>query len=137
MSNSCVNSPNNKREYISDIGEILVKDYGKKKYYKPKEVKEAHKKSNWVEVLDFSCWAMSTFSSHTDFDKYHESVGEVCDYVKMKAEMLNGISTSSISNWTEIPDLDFDSSWLDFGDVFEGVFEGIGDVVGGIFDGLS
>src|SRR6187549_577870 len=84
-------APPDKRKYISDLGKILVVDYGKKKYYKPEEVKKAHKKSRWSSV-DFSCWGMSTYASHFDFDAYHHQVGETCDYTSMKAEMLEGIS---------------------------------------------
>jgi len=136
MKNSCAPSPDNKKEYISNIGKILVKENGKKNYYKPEEVKKAHRKSKWCDRFDFSCWAMCLFSSHSDFDNYHESTGEVCDYIEMKSEMLNGISVSTTSEWTEIPEVDFDASWLDFGDVFDGILEGIGDFVGAIFDGL-
>ena len=134
MKNSCAPSPANKKEYISDIGKILVEENGKKKYYKPEEVKNAHRKSKWYDGLDFSCWAMSTFSSHSDFDSYHESTGEVCDYTEMKSEMLSGLSISSTADWTEIADLNIDASWLDFGDVFGGILEGIGGFIGAIFD---
>lgn len=136
MGKSCVPAPTNKKEYISDLGKILVNENGKKKYYKPEEVKKAHRKSKWYDGLDFSCWAMSTFSSHSDFDKYHEKTGEICDYGEMKTEMLSGLSVSSSSDWTEIPDLDIDASWLDFGEVFDGLLEGIGEFIGGIFDGI-
>lgn len=136
MQNSCVPAPSNKKEYISDIGKILVKDYGKKKYYKPKEVKKAHRKSKWFDILDFSCWGMSTFSSHKDFDDYHEGIGDICDYTEMKTEMLSGLSISTNSNWIDIPNLDIDASWLDFGDIFDSIFEGIGEFISGIFDGL-
>lgn len=37
MNNTCPSAPANKKEYLTDIGKILVKDYGKKKYYKPEE----------------------------------------------------------------------------------------------------
>jgi len=136
MSKNCTPSPPNKKDYITDIGKILVADNGKKKYYKPDEVKKAHRQSKWYDGLDFSCWAMSTYSSHSDFDEYHEKTGEVCNYVEMKTEMLTGLSDSTIADWTEIPDMDIDASWLDFGDVFEGLLEGIGELIGGIFDGL-
>ena len=136
MGNSCAPAPINKKEYITDIGKILVQEHGKKKYYKPEEVKKAHRKSKWYDVLDFSCWGMSTFSSHSDFDKYHQNTGEICNYVEMKTEMLSGLSISSTADWTEIPDLDIDVSWLDFGDIFEGVFEGIGEIISGIIDGI-
>ncbi len=69
MGISCAPPPSNKKEYISDLAKILVESNGKKEYYKPVEVKEAHKKSKWYDGLDFSCWGMSTFSSHKDFDR--------------------------------------------------------------------
>ena len=136
MTKTCTSSPSDKKAYITYIGKILVTDNGKKKYYKPEEVKKAHRKSKWYDGLDFSCWVMSTFSSHSDFDKYHEETGEICDYTEMKTEMLSGLSVSQTSDWTEIPDIDIDASWLDFGDIFDGLLEGIGELIGGIFEGL-
>ncbi|GAA4273637.1 hypothetical protein U6A24_18290 [Aquimarina gracilis] len=137
MQKTCAPAPTNKKEYIADIGKILVAEHGKKKYYKPEEVKKAHRKSKWYDGLDFSCWGMSTYSSHSDFDSYHEQTGEVCNYIEMKTEMLSGLSNTTDVNWMEIPDLDIDASWLDFGDVFEGVLEGIGEFISAIFEGLS
>jgi hypothetical protein len=119
MNQNLVPLPTNKKQYVTDIGKILVAENGKKKYYKPEEVKKAHQKSSWIDVVDFSCWAMSTFSSHSDFDKYHLEKGEVCSYVDMKSEMLSSFSGSTSSSWSEIPDLDIDDSWLDFGTLFE------------------
>ena len=136
MSITCPAAPTNKKEYVTDIGKILLKEYGKKKYYKPEEVKRAHKKSKWYVDLDFSCWAMSTYSSHSDFDRYHLQTGEACDYAAMKSEMLQGLSVSSGTEALDLPDLDIDASWLDFGEVFGNVVEGIGDFVSGIFDSI-
>jgi hypothetical protein len=133
----CHPAPANKREYIRDIGKILVARYGKKKYYKPKEVKEAHKRSTWVEGMDFSCWAMSTYSSHKDFDTYHQQTGEVCDYTEMKSTMLEGISLSEGVHLSELPDVDLDVSWLDFGAVFDGLLEGIGEFFSAIAEGID
>ena len=138
MELKCPPAPPNKKEYITEIGKILVEEHGKKKFYKPEEVKKASKKSKHYDVsgIDWHCWAMCTFSSHSDFDAYHELTGEVCDYIGMKTEMLSGLATSASADWLTIPDLDIDASWLDFGDIFNGVLEGIGEFIGGIFDGL-
>jgi hypothetical protein len=133
---ACAPAPPDKRQYISDLGKILVNDYGKKKYYKPEEVKKAHQKSAW-RSLDFSCWGMSTFSSHSDFDTYHEQTGEVCDYTAMKTEMLEGISITDSVHLTDMPDIDLDASWLDLGGILEGVLEGIGEFFGAILEGIS
>ncbi len=133
MADYCTPAPTNKKEYITEIGKILVADYGKLKYYKPEQVKKAHEKSKRYSGLDFSCWGMSTFSSHSDFDNYHRQTGEICDYVSMKTEMLQGLSLSS-SNLIDLTDIDV--SWLDFGEAFGGILEGIGELIAGIFEGL-
>ncbi|MFD2573266.1 hypothetical protein ACFSUS_21670 [Spirosoma soli] len=130
MSRSCSIAPTNKKEYLTDIGRILVKDYGKKKYYKPEEVKNAHEKSKWYDGLDFSCWAMSAFSSHSDFDNYHDQTGEVCDYIEMKTEMLQALSMTTGSEILDLPDFDVDASWLDIGNIIGG----IGDFFSSISD---
>lgn len=134
MSYTCEPSPINKKEYITDIGKILVDDYGKKEFYKPEEVKRAHNKSKWYDGLDFSCWGMSTFSSRSDFDFYHDKVGENCNYVEMKTEMFQGIANIESLNWLDIPDLDVDSSFFELGDIFSGIFENFGEILTSIFD---
>lgn len=132
----CPPATPDKKEYISDIGKILVKNYGKKKFYKPEEVKKAHRDSRWYNGLDFSCWGMSTFSSHSDFDNYHNEIGEICNYAEMMSKMLQGLSNSEAVKLTDFPDLDIDTSWLDIGDVFGSILEGIGDFISGIADGI-
>lgn len=134
MDNFCTSSPTDKKAFVSDIGKILVQDYGKKDFYKPEEVKKAYQSSSWFELIDFSCWAMCIFTSHDDFDTYHQSLGEDCNYSIMKTEMLNGLSASSSSVWADIPDIDIDTSWLDFGDIFSSIFDGIGSFIAAIFD---
>ena len=51
--------------------------------------------------------------------------------------MLCRLTTSTSLDWLAIPDLDIDASWLDFGDVFNGLLEGVGEFIGGIFDGQA
>ena len=136
LHSACPPAPLNKRKYISDLGKILVADYGKKKYYKPSEVKQSHRKSEW-HVLDFSCWGMSTYSSHADFDEYHQQTGEICDYTSMKAEMLEGISITNSDHLTDLSDVDLDASWLDIGGTLDGVLEGIAEFFSSIADSLD
>ncbi|MDG1715787.1 hypothetical protein [Lacinutrix sp.] len=45
--------------------------------------------------------------------------------------MLCRLTTSTSLDWLAIPDLDIDASWLDFGDVFNGLLEGVGEFIGG------
>jgi hypothetical protein len=77
---------------------------------------------------------MSLFSSHQDFDEYHQANNEVCDYVEMKTEMLSGLVITSYEDGGTITNLAMDGSWLDFGDIPGAVFEGIGDFIAGILD---
>ncbi len=136
QSNICHTPPTDKRKYLRDIGQNLVRDYGKKKYYKPDQVNKAHTTSAW-SGLDFSCWAMCTYSSHEDFDAYHEQTGEVCNYTEMKSTMLEGVSVSDDVHLADIADVDLDVSWLDAGALLDGVLEGIGDFFAAIADGVS
>ncbi|WP_394747726.1 DUF6559 family protein [Spongiimicrobium salis] len=135
MSITCPPAPPNKKEYIADIGKTLVAEYGKKKYYKPAEVESVAQKSkaNTDPTSDYACWAMCVFSSLEDFTAHHHELGESCNYEAMKTEMLHGLSQSPTTSWMDIPDLDLDTSWLDFGEVFEGVFEGLGSFIEEIF----
>ncbi|HAT69468.1 hypothetical protein [Croceibacter atlanticus] len=136
MKDQCHKIPDQKQDYLKDIGTLLVKEHGKQQHYKPKQIKEAHNNSKWASQLDFSCWAMSIFSTKNDFDIYHEKVGEVCDYISMKAEMLKGVSGATAEQWSTIPDMDLDASWLDLETVFDGISEGFSALISGIFDGL-
>lgn len=109
MNESCFKSPEDKKAYVSEVGQILVKDYGKKKYYSPKEVRSASAKSSYN--FDFHCWAMCVFCSFDDFGSYHDSIGEVCDYTSMKSEMASALTDSTSSSW-----FDVDLSWLEWPD---------------------
>ena len=138
MANNCPPAPINKKEYITQVGTILVNDFGKKKFYSPEEVKHASRKAKHSNnrELDWHCWAMSIFSSHTDFDAYHKITGEICDYALMKTNMLNGLTTGSLNNVLELSSDEIDASLLDLGDLFDGFLEGVGDIIGGIFDSI-
>ena len=81
-------------------------------------------------------WAHNIKHIFQFFDIYHEKVGEVCDYISMKAEMLKGVSGATAEQWSTIPDMDIDASWLDLETVFDGISEGFSALISGIFDGL-
>ncbi|MBB6370706.1 hypothetical protein [Chryseobacterium shigense] len=127
MSEFCTPLPEDRKKYIKDLGSILVGDYGKKEFYKPEEIKKANQKTSWANGTngaDYSCWGMSVFSSHEDFDSYHQASGEICDYTEMKQTMLEGISSDGLNFvFPELSDTEIDLSWLDLGDIFQGIGE--------------
>lgn len=128
MNTTCNTPPADKKAYITDIGKTLVKRYGKKKFYKPKEVKRASKESPWADY-DYACWGMSIFTSREDFKSYHDSAGETCDYTEMRTTMLSDIAREDIK-WIDMPEIELDSSWLDF----DSIIDSIGNFFSGIFN---
>jgi hypothetical protein len=80
---------------------------------------------------------MSTYSSHSDFDEYHEGTGEICDYTTMKAEMLEGISLTESVDLAQLGEIDLDASWLEIGELLQGVLEGIGEFFASILSSID
>jgi hypothetical protein len=113
---TCTISPSDRRRQVQRVGDDLVKNYGKKRYYTVAEVKEANRRQGINP--DFSCWSYATFNSHSDFDAYHQAIGENCDYVAMKSEMLASVSNSADASW-----FDIDLSWLEFPDIDWSIFD--------------
>lgn len=113
--------PADKKAFISDVGKELVRTNGKKKYYKPEEVRKAADKYGYP--IDIHCWAYCFFSSPPDFESLHEAAGEACDYVDMKTELLADLASGGTFDildidlsWLEWPDIDVSSifDWFDF-----------------------
>jgi hypothetical protein len=113
---ACTIKPSDRKNQVRLIGNDLVKNYGKKSYYTVQEVKTANKRQGIS--LDFACWSHAAFNTHSDFDAYHNSIGETCDYVEMKAEMLSSVSTVCDTSW-----FDIDLSWLEFPDIDLSIFD--------------
>lgn len=134
----CPPAPPNKEQYIKEIGHELVGTFGKKEFYRPEEVRKSHRKKKGDSSLeveaDFSCWAMSIFCSHEDFDEYHRIEGEVCDYVEMRQEMLGGADSSFWEDLISLPDFDIDASWIYLTETMSSVTDGVGSLFSGLAD---
>lgn len=118
---ACHIEPENRKKLVSDVGRKLVADHGKQKYYKPDEVRKAALDLGYE--IDYVCWAYCIFTSPEDFALIHEALGEVCDYVKMKGEVLGELAQGGSFleldielSWLEWPDIDLSSvfDWVDF-----------------------
>ncbi len=118
---SCTLAPTDKKAYGKSVGEILARNCGKKKYYTPEQVKAASSQSKYN--IDWHCWAMCLYTSPADFNFYHDSIGETCDYSAMKAEMTSALTDGASDSW-----FDIDLSWLDWPDIdISSVFD-LGDL---------
>lgn len=113
---ACAISPSDRRRQTRTVGADLLKHYGRKRYYSVEEVKSANRRQDIGP--DFSCWSHAAFNSHSDFDTYHQSIGESCDYVSMKSDMLTSVSTAADASW-----FDLDLSWLEFPDIDFSLFD--------------
>jgi len=113
---ACAIAPADRRKQVQLVGNDLLKNYGRKKYYTVQEVKDANRRQGIG--LDFACWSHATFNSHRDFDEYHRSIGESCDYAAMKSDMLSSVGSSADTSW-----FDFDLSWLEFPDIDLSLFD--------------
>ena len=113
---ACAIAPADRRKQARLVGNDLVKNYGKKPYYTPLEIRNANRRQGIQ--LDVSCWSYAMFSSREDFDSYHQSLGETCDYVAMKSDMLSSVSGASDTSL-----FDFDLSWIEFPSIEWSVFD--------------
>lgn len=118
---ACDLRPEGKKRFISDVGERLVEKHGKKKYYKPAQIRTAARDRGYQP--DIVCWAYCMFSSPSDFAAIHETAGEVCDYAAMKSEVLadlasggSFLNTDVDLSWLEWPDIDLSDlfDWFNF-----------------------
>ena len=113
---ACAISPSDRRRQVRLVGSDLLKNYGRKQFYSIEQVKAANRRQ--AIPLDVSCWSYAAFSSNEDFTAYHRALGEACDYVSMKSEMLASVSDASDTSW-----FNFDLSWLEFPDIDFSLFD--------------
>ena len=114
---ACELKPEDKKQFISDVGRNLVREHGKKKYYKPEQIRKAARDGGYQPDID--CWAYVMFSSPPDFAAIHEAAGEACDYAAMKAEVLTDLASGD-----SFLGIDLDLSWLEWPDIdLSGVFD--------------
>ena len=115
---ACAMKPDDRRAQLRRVGNDLVQHYGKKRFYSVQQVQNANKRQGIS--FDFGCWSHAFFNSHSDFDRFHSQIGEVCDYSSMKREMAESISMSNDSSFFNF---DFDLSWLELPDIDWSAFD--------------
>jgi cysteine synthase len=103
-------SDEEKRQLVRRVGADLNQRHGKRKFYAPREIGESLRRLD--ERVDLHCWAYCFFANRDAFDAYHTTIGEVCDYVAMKAQMLSAVTAGASDAWFSV-----DLSWLDWPDV--------------------
>ena len=106
----CALRPKDKKAFIGEVGKLLVREHGKRKYYTPADIRRAAETCGYP--ADVHCWAYCIFASPQDFKALHDAAGEACDYAAMKSEVLTDLSQSGLYAWRDI-----DLSWLEWPDI--------------------
>lgn len=107
---ACAIKPEDRRKQLRLVGNDLIKTHGKRPFYSVQEVKDANRRQG-IDY-DVVCWSHAFFNSHFDFDDYHYRMGESCDYIAMKREMAESITSASTESGSWF-DFDFDLSWIE------------------------
>jgi hypothetical protein len=88
------------RSYARRLPRLLAKDYGHSERYTPQQVRRTIERSGMN--MDFSCYGIAMFSGREDFNQFHQSSGENCDYDIMRGEIaathFNGNSDFTIAD---------------------------------------
>jgi len=99
------------------VGRDLRRRHGRKAWYTPEEVRGSMRRLDYPYMWD--CWALSLYTSPSDFELFHRARNEVCDYLDMHTQMASSLGEAGF--WSGL--LDFFSfdwtdwhlpSWLDF-----------------------
>lgn len=114
---TCSLAPSDKAHLGRSLGSRLAKRYGAKHFYTVDEVRAGLR--DLAIKTDWHCWGFALFCSPDVFAAYHRSIGEVCDYAAMKADMVSAVTGGVSEAW-----FSFDLSWLDWPDID----------LGGLFD---
>jgi hypothetical protein len=75
------------RGYARRLPRLLARDYGASKTYTPQQVRKTIARSGMN--TDYSCYGVAMFSGREDFNQFHQSIGETCDYDAMRGEIAD------------------------------------------------
>ncbi len=73
------------KDYVRRVGRVLRVRYGKRPSYSPREVKQML--SEWGYSTGYDCYCLALYCDRTDFNSYHQSIGQSCDYHAMRQEV--------------------------------------------------
>lgn len=88
------------RTYMRRLRPRLIRRYGKKSHYTPKQVRATIIAS--FMPVNYECYAYAIYCSPEDFNQHHRETGEACDYGAMRSEVANLYEYSGSSDPTSI-----------------------------------
>jgi uncharacterized membrane protein YgcG len=103
------------RVYAAKLGPELQAKYGKQKTYSPQQVKTTMRERGYSTGND--CYGMAMYCDRVEFDDYHRSINEVCDYTMMRGEVSQCLFGSEVEfNTDTVFDTDFSADLNDLSD---------------------
>jgi hypothetical protein len=88
--------PGTKRQalyrHLHQVGPELRRRHGAQRHYRPDQVRSVMTSSRsnrypYDSTYDNDCYGYATYCTQEDFDEYHRSIGESCDYGGMRQEI--------------------------------------------------
>ncbi len=144
------NPPKDKKAYFEGLGKILVKTYGKQRFYSTDQVINADKLLEPTINKNLPWWGMCVYCSNEVFwERYKYEFGVDPTTEEIKRTKLNVLAdlVDPVEISLHLGEIAAESvpveSWLDFsilGDIFEGtgdLFMGISEVIVGILSSLT
>lgn len=78
-------------QHLKNLGPELRKRYGTKPAYTPAQVRET---LNFIRYRDgYDCYGFAIYCDDIDFNEYHRTIGESCDYHAMRAEIARSFDS--------------------------------------------
>jgi hypothetical protein len=85
------------RLYARRLGRLLQATYGKQENYTPTQVKKTM--TEWGYRTDYDCFGLAMYCDFDDFSEYHHSIGESCNYERMRSEISYCLFGSALTEF--------------------------------------
>jgi hypothetical protein len=85
------------RLYAGRLGRLLQATYGKQEKYTPTQVKKTMQA--WGYTTDYDCFGLAMYCDFDDFSDYHRSIGESCNYERMRSEISYCLFGSALTEF--------------------------------------
>ncbi|MEQ1821137.1 MAG: hypothetical protein ABL949_01370 [Fimbriimonadaceae bacterium] len=114
---TCHTPPPNRKMMIQRVGHQLAQRHGKQRTYTQPQIQESALAAGYA--MDIHCWAYCVFMAMPDFNHFHQSIGESCDFSEMRATMFEGLNLDGFSlSDISLPDFEL-GSIFDLGSLFD------------------
>jgi hypothetical protein len=84
------------KKFATQLPKELESEYGKKHKYTPEEIEAVFKRYHYHKERKYWCYGFAMHSGRPEFDAYHLSRGESCDFNTMRNEVLDIVLATGV-----------------------------------------